>query len=530
MKKRVLVSDKLSEESVKIFIDRGIEVDYLPDLGKDKEKLSKLIKDYDGIAIRSATKMTENIIKNAKKLKVIGRAGIGIDNVDIVSATSNGVIVMNTPFGNSVTTAEHAISLMLSLARQIPEADYSTKSSLWEKSKFMGVEITHKTLGVIGCGNIGSIVIDRAKGMKMKVIGYDPYLTEERAGNLGIEKVNLEDIFKRSDFITIHTPLTDKTRNIINAASIKLMRPSVRIINCARGGLVDEKALFNALKENKIAGAAIDVYEEEPAKNNPLFDLHNIICTPHLGASTLEAQEKVAIQIAEQMSDYLLTGAITNAINFPSVSSEDASTMEPFLQLAELLGSFAGQITETAIKSVKIEYAGDIGSMNTETLTSSIISGLLKPLLEDINMVNSITIAKERGIKIEESKTDSHGVYETYIRLIVETERQERSLAGTVFSDKTARIIQIKGIDMEAKFGKHMIYISNNDKPGLIGKLGECLGNAGINIANFNLGRDKIGGNVIALIETDALIEDNVLEALSKINDVLQVKSLDFNK
>ena len=328
---KVLVSDKLSEESVKIFKDKNIDVDYLPDIGKDKEKLAEIIKSYDGLAIRSATKVTDKILSNAKNLKVIGRAGIGVDNVDIETATTNGVIVMNTPFGNSVTTAEHAITLMMSLARQIPQADTSTKNSLWEKSKFMGVEITGKTLGVIGCGNIGTIVIDRAKGLKMKVIGYDPYLTEERADSMVIEKVELKELFARSDFITIHTPLTEQTKNIINADSIKQMKSSVRIINCARGGLVDEEALLEALKNGKIAGAAIDVYQEEPAKHNPLFENEKIICTPHLGASTAEAQEKVAVQIAEQMSDFLLTGAITNAINFPSVSTEEATSMEPYL-------------------------------------------------------------------------------------------------------------------------------------------------------------------------------------------------------
>jgi D-3-phosphoglycerate dehydrogenase / 2-oxoglutarate reductase len=525
---KVLVSDKLSEESVKIFKDRGIDVDYQPEIGKDKERLAQIIGNYDGLAIRSATKVTENILKNANKLKVIGRAGIGVDNVDIAASTSSGVIVMNTPFGNSVTTAEHAITLMMALARQIPQADHSTKSSLWEKSKFMGVEITSKTLGVIGCGNIGSIVIDRAKGLKMKVIGFDPYLTESRADTLGIEKVELNEIFKRSDFITIHTPLTDKTKNIINSEAIKKMKPSVRIINCARGGLIDEKALTKALKENKISGAAIDVFEEEPAKNNPLFDIKNVICTPHLGASTLEAQEKVAIQIAEQMSDFLLTGAITNAINFPSVSAEDASSMEPYLLLAKNLGSFAGQITETAIQNIVIEYSGDIANMNIETLTSTIVCSLLKPLLEDINMVNSLIIAKERGIKIEQIKTDSHGVYGSYIKVAVDTERQHRSLAGTVFSDRSARIIQIKDIDMEAKFGSYMIYITNNDKPGLVGKIGECLGSQGVNIANFNLGRDKIGGNVIELIEVDTPINDRVLKKLSDIDGIVQVKKLNF--
>ena len=525
---KVLVSDKLSEESVKIFKDRGIEVDYLPDVGKDKEKLYEIIKNYDGLAIRSATKVTEKILDNAKKLKVVGRAGIGVDNVDIETATSNGVIVMNTPFGNSVTTAEHAITMMMSLARQIPEADKSTKSSLWEKSRFMGVELTGKTLGVIGCGNIGTIVIDRAKGLRMKVLGYDPFLTDERAESMGIDKVELDVLFKNSDFITIHTPLTEKTKNIINDKSISLMKDSVRIINCARGGLIDESALLEALKNKKIAGAAIDVYVEEPARHNPLFNFENVICTPHLGASTVEAQEKVAVQIAEQMSDFLLTGAITNAINFPSVSAEDAASMEPYLVLANRLGSFAGQITETAIKNIKIEYVGTIAEMNIDTLTSTLVAGLLKPLLEDINMVNSMSIAKQRGLNIEQIKKASGGVYGSYIRLIVESERQERSVAGAVFSDGSARLIQVKGIDMEAKFARNMIYITNNDLPGLVGKIGQCLGSQGVNIANFNLGRDKIGGSVIELIEVDSPVDDSVLNSLNSIDDIVQVKKLNF--
>ena len=526
---KVLISDKLSEAAVSIFIERGIDVDYQPDLGKDKEKLLSIINNYDGLAIRSATKVTSKILENAKNLKIVGRAGIGVDNVDINEATAKGVIVMNTPFGNSITTAEHAITMMLSLARQIPEADQSTRSGKWEKSKFMGTEITGKILGVIGCGNIGSIVIDRAQGLRMKVIGYDPYLSEERANELGVEKVSLKDIFKRSDFITLHTPLTDKTKNIIDKVAIDSMKDDVRIINCARGGLIDEKALLQALKTGKVAGAAIDVYSEEPAIDNPLFEVSNVICTPHLGASTSEAQENVAIQIAEQMSNYLLTGAITNAINFPSVTAEEAPSLKPYLSLSQSLGSFAGQITETAILSIKIEYAGDIANMNTKALTASAVTGVLRPLLEDINMVNSISIAKARGIKIEEVNTQSYGAYASYVSLTVKTERQERSISGTVFSDKTPRIIQIKGIDMEAKFGKNMIYVTNHDKLGFIGLLGTSLGLSGVNIANFQLGRDGIGGDAIALIEIDVPLSDEMLKNVSSLENVIQVKPLVFD-
>src|SRR6187455_471132 len=370
---KVLISDALSPAAVQIFKDRGIDVDFQPALGKDKERLATVIGNYDGLAIRSATKVTAKILEWAKDLKVIGRAGIGVDNVDIPAATARGIIVMNTPFGNSITTAEHAISLMLALARQIPEADASTRAGKWEKNRFMGVEIFGKTLGVIGCGNIGSIAADRAIGLKMKVIAYDPFLSPERAIDLGVEKVELPELFKRSDFITLHTPLTDKTRNIVDAASIATMKKGVRIINCARGGLVDEQALRAALDSGHVAGAAFDVFLEEPATANPLFGHPNVVCTPHLGAATAEAQENVALQVAEQMSDYLLQGAIQNAVNFPSITAEEAPRLRPFVALAEKLGSFLGQLTEAPIKGIRIEYEGAVAQMNTRALTSAAV-------------------------------------------------------------------------------------------------------------------------------------------------------------
>src|SRR5215211_7484486 len=358
MAPRVLISDALSPAAVQIFKDRGIEVDFQPKLGGDKEKLAELVGGFDGLAIRSATKVTPKILERAKNLKVIGRAGIGVDNVDIPAATAKGIIVMNTPFGNSITTAEHAITLMLALARQIPRADASTQAGKWEKNKFMGVEITSKTLGVIGCGNIGSIVVDRALGLRMRVIAYDPFLSPERAADIGVHKVELDELFRRADFITLHTPLTEKTRNIIDADSIAQMKKGLRIINCARGGLVDEQALRAALDSGQIAGAAFDVFTEEPAKNNPLFGHPNVVCTPHLGAATTEAQENVALQVAEQMSDYLLQGAISNAVNFPSISAHEAPRLRPFIALAEKLGSFAGQLTESGINKVQLSYEG----------------------------------------------------------------------------------------------------------------------------------------------------------------------------
>ena len=528
MAPRVLVSDKLSETAVQIFRDRGVVVDYKPDLGKDKDALLAAIPDYDGLAIRSATKVTPKIIAAASRLKVIGRAGIGVDNVDIPAATGRGIVVMNTPFGNAITTAEHALSMMMALARQIPEANASTHAGKWEKNRFMGVELYNKTLGVIGCGNIGSIVADRAIGLKMKVIAFDPFLSEERAVQIGVEKVELDDIFARSDFITLHTPLTEKTRNVVNAETLARCRKGVRIINCARGGLVNEDALYDALKAGQVAGAALDVFEAEPATSHKLFGLENVVATPHLGASTGEAQENVALQVAEQMADYLITGAVTNALNMPSISADEAPRLRPYIVVAEKLGSFAGQLTDSAITGIVIEYAGDVGEMNTRALTSAALAGILRPQLGLVNMVSAPVVARERGIKVDEVRQTQRGAYETYIRLTVKTEGMERSVAGTVFSDGKPRLIQIKGIDLEAEFGPHMLYITNEDKPGFIGALGMLLGNANVNIATFNLGRKAQGGEAICLVQIDEPVPASVLYALSKLPQVKQAKPLEF--
>ncbi len=525
---KVLISDALSPAAVQIFKDRGIEVDFQPALGKDKDKLAEAIDGFDGLAIRSATKVTPKILEKAKHLKVIGRAGIGVDNVDIPAATAKGIIVMNTPFGNSITTAEHAISLMLALARQIPEADASTRAGKWEKNKFMGVEIFGKTLGVIGCGNIGSIVAERALGLKMKVIAYDPFLSHERATEIGVEKVELDELFKRSDFITLHTPLTDKTRNIIDAEALKKMKKGVRIINCARGGLVDEAAVAEALKSGHAAGAAFDVFAIEPATESPLFHLPNVVCTPHLGAATTEAQENVALQIAEQMADYLLRGAISNAINFPSISAEEAPKLKPFVQLAEKLGSFAGQLTENPIKEVQITYEGQVAQMNVKALTSAALAGLLRPMLGAVNVVSAPILARERGMVVEETTREAVGDYESLITLNIVTEKQARSVSGTVFADGRPRIVNIKGIRMDAEFGPSMIYITNLDKPGFIGKFSSTLGDAGINIATFHVGRDTPGGDAVALIEIDGALPDDVLDKVRALPQVQQAKPLHF--
>jgi len=528
MAPKVLISDQISPAAVKIFQDRGVDVTYEPELGKDKDKLAEIIGQFDGLAIRSATKVTAKIIAEAKNLKVIGRAGIGVDNVDIPAATAKGIIVMNTPFGNSITTAEHAVAMLFAVARQLPAADTSTQAGKWEKNRFMGVELTAKTLGIIGCGNIGSIVAERAIGLKMKVVAYDPFLSEERALDLGVDKVELPELFARADFITLHTPMTEKTKNIIDAKAIAAMKDGVYIVNCARGGLIVEEDLRAALDSGKVAGAGIDVFSTEPAKENVLFGAPNLVCTPHLGASTTEAQENVALQVAQQMADYLIDGAVTNALNMPSISAEEAPRLVPFVRLAEQLGSFAGQLTETGLTGVRIEFEGAVASMNTRALTAAALAGLFRPLLQDVNMVSAPVLARERGIQVEEVRREQQGAYESYMRLTVKTDTQERSVAGTVFSDGKPRLIQIKGINMEAEIGPHMLYVTNEDKPGFIGALGMTLGNAGVNIATFNLGRTGPGEDAICLVEVDGPIPAEILATVEKLPLVRQAKALKF--
>ncbi|MCB1505891.1 MAG: phosphoglycerate dehydrogenase [Hyphomicrobiaceae bacterium] len=525
---KVLISDALSETAVAIFRDRGIDVTFEPELGKDKERLEAIIGDFDGLAIRSATKVTDKVLRAAGKLKVIGRAGIGVDNVDTKAATASGVIVMNTPFGNSITTAEHAITLMMALARQIPEANASTKAGKWEKNRFLGVELYGKTLGVIGCGNIGAIVADRAVGLKMRVVAFDPFLSPERAVEIGVEKVELDDLLRRADFITLHTPLTDKTRNILSADALKRCKAGVRIINCARGGLVDEAALAEALKSGHVAGAALDVFVVEPAKDTPLFALENVICTPHLGAATTEAQENVALQVAEQMSDYLINGAITNAVNFPSITAEEAPRLTPFIKLAEQLGSFAGQLTDVAIKAIRIEYGGEVADLNVKPMTAAAVASVLRPLLADINMVSASSVARERGIAIEEARSSAHGAYESYIKLTVKTEAYDRSVAGTVFSSGRPRIIQVRDIDMDFEVMPDMLFVRNQDRPGFIGQFGMLMGDAGVNIATFNLGRERAGGDAIAVVAVDERVSDDVLAKIASLPQVVRVRRLSF--
>ena len=529
MAPKVLVSDELSETAVQIFRDRGVDVDYLPKLGKDKDALAAVIGQYDGLAIRSATKVTEKLLALATNLKVVGRAGIGVDNVDIPAASKKGVIVMNTPFGNSITTAEHAIAMMFAVARQIPEANASTHAGKWEKSRFMGVELFNKTLGVIGAGNIGGIVCDRALGLKMKVVAYDPFLSEERARLLGVTKVELDDLLARADFITLHVPLTDKTRNILSAGAIARCKPGVRIINCARGGLVDEVALAAALTSGHVAGAAFDVFAEEPATASPLFNLPNVVVTPHLGAATTEAQENVALQVAEQMADYLRTGAVQNALNMPSVTAEEAAVMGPWVKLAGHLGAFVGQMTDEPIKAINVLYDGTVGDMNLAALNCATIAGIMQATNPAVNMVSAPVLARERGIRISTTRQEKTGAFDAYIKLTVVTDTRERSVAGTCFSDGKPRFIQIKGINIDAEVGRHMLYTTNNDVPGIIGTLGMTMGQNGVNIANFTLGRSGVGKDAIAILYLDQRLDQKVVDALESTGLFQQVKPLEFD-
>ena len=525
MAPRVLISDQLSPAAIDIFKARGVDVDVKTGLAKDE--LLKIIGDYDGLAIRSATKADKDVIAAATKMKVIGRAGIGVDNVDIPTATAAGIVVMNTPFGNSITTAEHAIALMFALARQLPAADVSTQAGKWEKNRFMGVELYAKTLGLIGAGNIGSIVADRAIGLKMKVVAYDPFLSPERAVEIGVEKVELEELLARADIITLHTPLTDKTRNILGAENLAKTKPGVLIINCARGGLVDEAALRAGLDSGHIGGAAFDVFVAEPAKENVLFGAPNFLATPHLGASTNEAQENVALQVAEQMSDYLLTGAVTNALNSPSVSADEAPKLKPFVALAASLGAFAGQMVDFGVKAIDIAYEGEISALNVKPLTAAALAGVLRPMLAEVNMVSAPAVAKERGIVVSESRQDQSPVFDSLMRITVTTELGKRAFAGTLVGG-APRVVEVKGMELDAPFLPAMLYVNNLDKPGFIGALGALLGDSGVNIATFNLGRRSAGDDAIALVGVDQAPDEALLAKVQALPHVKEARALVF--
>ncbi len=523
---KVLIADEMSPKAAEIFRARGVEVDEITGLTKDA--LIEIIGNYDGLAVRSTTKATKEVIAAATNLKVIGRAGIGVDNIDIPAASAKGVVVMNTPFGNSITTAEHAIALMFALARQLPEADASTQAGKWEKNRFMGVELTAKTLGLIGAGNIGSIVADRALGLKMKVIAFDPFLTPERAQDLGIEKVSLDDLLARADVITLHTPLTDSTRNILSADALAKTRKGVRIVNCARGGLIDEVALKAGLDSGHIAGAALDVFASEPAKASPLFGTPGFVSTPHLGASTDEAQVNVAIQVAEQMSDFLLSGGVTNALNVPSLSAEEAPRLKPYMALAEQLGSLIGQIVDGGIAGVTVEVEGAAAELNLKPITAAVLAGLMRIHSDTVNMVNAPFLARERDIDVAEVRHERETDYHTLVRVTVRSDGGEHSVAGTLFGNRDPRLVEIIGIKVEASLTGPMLFIVNDDKPGFIGRLGSTLGEAGVNIGTFHLGRRDARGEAVLLLSVDEVIPVNVLGAIKALPGVRQVKALAF--
>ena len=524
---KVLIADKMDPKAAAIFRERGIEADEKP--GLSPEDLAVIIGGYDGLAVRSSTRVTAPIIDAAlPRLKVIGRAGIGVDTIDVPAASARGVVVMNTPFGNSITTAEHAIAMLFALARQIPDANQSTQAGKWEKNRFVGVELSGKTLGLIGCGNIGSIVADRAHGLKMKVVAYDPFLSPERAVELGVDKVDLDDLLTRADFITLHAPLTDQTRGILSREALARTKPGVRIVNCARGGLIDEAALKDALESGHVAGAALDVFQEEPAMDNPLFGTRGLICTPHLGASTTEAQVNVAIQIAEQMSDFLLLGGITNAVNVPSLSAEEAPRLRPYLVLAEKLGRLVGQIFGTEIRSIDVEVEGAASELNIKPITGAVLAGLMSAWSDTVNMVNAPYLAKERGLAVREIRNEGEGDYHTLVAVTVGTEHGERRVEGTLFGNRAPRLVKIFGISVEAELTGQMIYIVNDDAPGFIGALGTKLGENRINIATFNLGRHKAGGEAVALVAVDDPISPEVATQLHDLPGVREVVPLEF--
>ncbi len=527
---KVLVSDKLSVAGVEI-LERapGLSVDV--NVGLAPEELKKIIGEYDGLVIRSATKVTAEIIEAASRLKVVGRAGIGVDNVEIPAATKRGIVVMNTPGGNTVTTAEHAISMMCALARQIPQADATMKEGRWEKKLYMGVELLNKTLGIVGIGNIGTIVADRAQGLKMQVIAYDPYISEKAASDMGVELVELDELYKRSDFISIHVPKTDETQHMLNMEAFKKMKPGVRVINCARGGIVNESDMAEALKKGLVAGAAFDVFSKEPIEaDNPLIGLDNVILTPHLGASTGEAQENVAIAVANQIADYLVTGTITNAVNVPSVSGEILPKVQPYLELAEKLGSLTSQLADFAPKTVQIRYAGTVRDLPSEPMTISVLKGVMEPVLGvgAVNFVNASVLAEDRGLKYNEVKSSDKEDYSNLIEVTLAANGKEMSAAGFIFEGREPRIIRIGPFSMEAIPVGNVLVLSNEDRPGVIGNLGSTLGAHGINIASMQIGRDKPGGEALSFLQIDDDPGEDVLDELSKLPHIKTVTKVKF--
>ena len=522
---KVLISDNLSTRGVDILKKAGLEVEFRSKTSA--EEIEKMIGDYDALIIRSATKVTAGLLEKATKLKVVGRAGSGLDNVDIPAATKKGVVVMNTPGGNTVTTAEHTIGMIFASARMIPQAYSSMKAGKWEKKKFEGVELFDKTLGIIGLGAIGGVVANRCTALGMKVLAFDPFISTEKAKQLGIELADLETIYKRSDFITVHTPKTKETAGLINKDTIAKMKDGVRIINCARGGIVNEADLFDALKSGKVAGAAFDVFEKEPPENHPLMTLDNFIATPHLGASTLEAQENVATAVAEQIVDYLIAGTVRNAVNVPSVPADQLPSLSPYINLAERMGLFTAQIIEGGLTQVTVEYSGDVANLKLEPVTLAAIKGLLTPMVqENVNYVNAPLIAKDRGIEVKVSKSNDTREYTSLITIKVKAGAKEVSVSGTLNSKKEPRIIQVDDFPMETVPEGDMLVLMNNDKPGVIGGIGTIMGQNGVNIARMQFGREKQGGLAMSIVSVDSTISDELMEKVKKLANVLSAKQV----
>ncbi|HBF13572.1 MAG TPA: phosphoglycerate dehydrogenase [Deltaproteobacteria bacterium] len=525
---RVLISDKLSEAGLAIFKRaQGVQVDYQPGLGKDIPKLKEAIKTADAIAIRSGTTLTADILECAGKLKVIGRAGIGVDNVDVAAASKKGIIVMNTPFGNTVTTAEHAISMMCALTRQIPQATASIKAGKWEKNRFMGSELYEKTLGVIGCGNIGKIVADRAKGLRMNVITFDPFLTDEVAEKIGVTKVDLDTLFKDADYITLHIPKTEKTANLLNKDTFAKMKKGVYIINCARGGIINELDLADAISSGQVAGVALDVFAKEPVDpNHPLLKLDQVICTPHLGAATEEAQENVALDVAHQIVAYLTTGTVQNAVNFPSVSGEIMKALAPFLPLAEKLGSLQGQLATESPTEIVVELTGELSRLPGAPIMVSVLRGVLKPILGDdsVNLVNAPSIAKERGIRVTEMKISDHEDFSSLITVKLKFKDKEQIVAGTIFGKTHPRIIRVNEYDFEAVPEGCILIIRNQDTPGVVGNVGTLLAKHKINISRLQLG--LAGKQAMAFYSVGGIVNTDVLDEIKKVPGIVSVQKV----
>ncbi len=525
---KVLVSDNIAEAGVRLFEETpGIDVDVKTGLGH--EELKDIIGEYDALVIRSATKVTAEIIAAAKKLKVIGRAGIGLDNVDIPAATQKGIVVMNTPGGNAVTTAEHAIAMMMALSRNIPQATASLKSGKWEKKRFQGRELYNKTLGIIGFGQIGKIVADRAKGLKMRVIVYDPYIKPDVIEKLDIEPVPFEELLARSDYITIHTPRTKETMNMINKKTLSMMKKGAMLINCARGGIVNEDDLYEALASGHLAGAALDVFSKEPPGQIPLMELTNFICTPHLGASTIEAQEKVAVDIANQIILYLLHGTVKNAVNVPSISAELMNILKPYVTLMEKMGLMQAQLAESAIGEIRIEYSGTITNYDLAPLTTAFLKGLLTPALkDDVNFVNAPLIASERGIKVTESRSTTSEDFATLVTTFTRTIETENIVAGTIFGKDRPRLVRINDFYVEAIPEGHNLLIYNMDKPGVIGMIGVILGKNKVNINRMQVGQEAKKQQNVILLSTDIPVDDKVLDELQAQENVFSVKRIEL--